>query len=683
MKAAYRSIEPPKAAVRPKKIVTHGDVRVDEYAWLQDKSDPAVLAHVRAENEYADEFMRPASGLQRGLYKEIRKRMKEDDMSVPIEDGPYLYYSRMKKGKQYAIHCRKLAAGGKEETILDENALAKGKKYFNLGVLEVSPDHSLLAYAVDVDGSERYELRIKELATGREFSERIPSVSDIEWAEDNAHLFYTVEEHPHPPRKVFLHELGESPERDALIYEEADEQWYVALDKSRSRRFIYLTAANFDSTEVRFIPADQPRGRWTLVAPRKKEVKYQIEHHGEYFYIVTNEKAVNYKVMRTPVSDIAKRNWKEWLPHNIDRAITDLQIYEKFFALSVREKGSEEVYIHAPGAARGKKIPLPEQAHMLSVWSDLEYVSKYVRISYQSFLTPNTVWDIDALSLKKTLRKRQSAPWWKGDRYVSKREWVVNGGVKVPVTLVYKKGAKLDGSNPLLLDAYGAYGITHDPHFSISRPSLIDRGWIVAYGHPRGGGEMGWHWHKQAKVLTKHRTYQDVVAIARHLIKKKYTSPERLALTGGSAGGMMVGAVLNLAPQLFAAAIAYVPAVDALTTSLDESLGGTRLHYDETGDPRKQKHYFYLKKWSPYESVRAAAYPALLVRANLNDIRTPFWEAAKWVARLRARKTDKNPLLLKTETVAGHFGRSGRYSWIQDRAFDYAFLLKMIPNGSR
>lgn len=673
-----RKLTPPQAVQKPQEFTVHGDTRVDEFAWLRIKEDPAVQQYVRSENGYADATMRSTKRLQGELFREIKARMKEDDMSVPVKDGPYLYYSRTKKGKQYAIHCRKLVAGGKEEVILDENSLAKGQKYFSIGVLETNSEHTLLAYSTDTSGNERYTLFIKDLRTGALLNERIESVSDVEWAEDGQHFLYTVEEHPHPPRKVLIHRLGDDPKHDSILYEERDLQWYVGLDKTRSKEFIFVVSAKFNTTEVRFVSARDPRAPLTLFAERVENVRYFPDHHGDFFYIMTDERAVNFKVMRTNVTKPERKHWKPWIAHDPKRPITGLMVQRDYFALTVRDKGVEEIFIHAAGEPRGRKVAFREGEHTLVLWSELEYESPIIRVTYQSFVTPKTVYDIDPKKLTLSVQKRQDVPGYQAARYESKREWATSGSVKVPITLVYKKTTARDGTAPLFLEAYGAYGITNDPTFSITRQTLLDRGWIIAYAHVRGGGEMGWHWHKQAKLLTKHRTYEDVIACAQHLQKKRYSSPRKTALIGGSAGGMMVGAVFNMRPDLFGAGIAYVPAADLLTSSLDESLGGTRLHYDENGDPSILSHYRYLKKHSPYEGVRAQRYPHLLVRANMNDIRTPYWEAAKWVARLRARKTDTNTLLMKTEIVAGHFGKSGRYEWIKERAFDYAFLMQVL-----
>lgn len=672
-----KRLSPPHAAEKPLKIKVHGEVRVDEYAWLKDKDNAEVLRHIKKENAYADAVMQPTKKLQKQLYSEIRKRMKEDDMSVPVKDGPYLYYTRTKKGKQYAIHCRKPVKGGKEEVILDENALAKGEKYFSIGTFEVSPNHSLLAYTFDVSGNERHTLCIKDLKTGKLRSERIGSVNDVEWSDD-MHLFYSVEEHPHPPRRIMLHELGTDSTADTLVYEEKDLKWYAGVGKTADEKYVLIYGGTFDMSEVRLIPALDPHAKPHLIAPRAPKVKYYVEHHDGVFYIMTNERAVNYKIMRADASQPEKRHWKTWLAHRQDRALTGIGIFKDFFIVSLREKGAEEIYVHAPGNPRGSRIKLPEPVHSITVWGDIEYESPFVRFTYQSFVTPKTVFDYEPRTEKLITKKVQPVPRWDPKKYISERIWVKNGRVRIPISLVRSKKVRLNGANPLLLDGYGAYGICSDPYFSISRLPLLERGWVIATAHIRGGGEMGWQWHESAKLLTKHRTYQDFIAAADHLVRKKYTSREKLAIVGGSAGGMMIGAVLNMRPDLCGAAIAYVPAADLITSSFDESLGGTRLHYDETGDPRKPEVYKYFLKYSPYEAVRKAAYPALLVRANMNDIRTPYWEAAKWVARLRAKKTDSKPLLFKTETVAGHFGRSGRYEWIKDRALDYAFLILSV-----
>jgi oligopeptidase B len=665
----------PIAPAKPQEHVLHGHRRVDEYEWLQNPKDPAVIEHITSENLYAERVMRPTQKLQKQLYKEIRARITENDMSVPVKHGPYTYYVRTKKGKQYAIHCRREGERGKEQILLDENELAKGSEYFSLGDIEVSPDHRLLAYSIDTKGNEDHTMYIKNLETGEVFSEHIDSVADMEWSEDGQYMFYCKEDHPHPPRRIYRHRLGEDQSQDVLVYEEKDPQWYVALGKSRSREFIFIYAANYTMTEACFIPAMEPLAEPQLIAERRAKVRYYVEHHAGYFYITTNENAVNYKIMRTPVQKPQKQYWKTWLKHDISRSISGLAPFSSFLSLIIRENGSEEIYISTPEGER-EKVVFPEEGHTVAFWDNIEYESTTVRITYDSFVTPRTAFDYDVVSKSFTVRKKQEVPFYHKSNYISKRVWVKNDGVKIPVVLVYKKNVKKKA--PLLLEAYGSYGISNDPHFSVARLSLLERGWVVALAHPRGGGEMGWKWHKDAHLMTKHRTGDDFIAVAKYLVKQGITTREKLAITGGSAGGMLMGQVLNREPHLFGASVVYVPAADLITSLLDENLGGTRLHYDEIGNPRVKKQYRYILKQSPYETVRAINYPPILVRASMQDIRTPYWEAAKWVARLRARKTDTNPLLFKIETEGGHFGKSGRYEWIKERAFDYAFLLETM-----
>ncbi len=573
----------PQAAIRPVKHVLHGRTRTDEYEWLQDARNDEVLTHLKAENTYAERMMRGSEKLQKKLYSEIRARITENDMSVPVAHGPYTYYIRTKKGKQYAIHCRREGDKGKEQVILDENILAKESDYFSLGDIEVSPDHRLLAYTIDTKGNEDHTLYIKNLETGALNPERIHSVGDMLWSEDGQYIFYSKEEHPHPPRKIYRHKLGESQEHDVLIYEETDPQWYVALGKTRSREFIFIYAANYTTTEARFIPAKEPLAEPTLIAARTKNVRYYVEHHAGYFYITTNEKAVNYKIMRTPVQSPSRAHWKTWLKHDTSRSVSGLAPFASFLALTIREHGSEEIYISSPEGER-EKVVFPEEGHTLSFWDDIDFDSTTIRISYDSFITPRTVFDYDVAAKAFTVRKKQEVPFYHKNTYTSKRVWVKNGAVNIPVVIVHKKNVQRNA--PLLLEAYGSYGISNDPHFSVARLSLLERGWVIALAHPRGGGEMGWQWHKDAHKMTKHRTGDDFIAVARYLIKNKYTTRERLAITGGSAGGMLMGQVLNREPDLFGAAVVYVPAADLITSLLDENLGGTRLHYDEIGNPR-------------------------------------------------------------------------------------------------
>lgn len=669
---------PPVAKKAPKIQTLHGVTWNDDYSWMQEKASSEALSYAQAENDYVDAETKSQTAYANKLYREMKSRMKETDMSVPVKKGAFEYYVRTVKGKQYAIHCRKRIGTRTEEVLLDENKLAEGQKYFNVGLVEVSPDHSLLAYSVDVTGNEKQTLVIKDIVSGNMLTESIQQISDFEWAEDGVHFFYTVEEHPHPPRKVMRHKLGSPVVEDVLVYEETDPQWYVFLSKSNDEQFIFIGAANFDASEMRVVNARKPDEKPVLFAPRQKKVKYWPEHHNGYFYFLTNEKAVEYKILRTQVVKPERPNWKVWMAHDKKRSIDGFIPYKDFFVITLRERGTEEMLISNPERSREKKVALPEADHSVSVWGSVEYESPCIRFSYDSFLTPKTVYEYTVATRKYVVKKKQEVPKWDSKKYVSKRVWCKSGTAQVPVVLVHKKTLRYNATAPLLLQAYGSYGICQDPSFSITKIPLLERGWIIALAQPRGGGEMGNKWHDDAKLMKKHRTYDDVIAVTDALVQKKICSRKKLILVGGSAGGMMVGAVLNKRPDCVGGAIAYVPAADTLSSMLDESLGGTRLHYDEIGDPRKKNEFLYIKKTSPYENVKKAAYPPLLVRASVSDIRTPFWEAAKWVARLRAQKTDENKLFLKIEMSAGHFGKSGRYEYLKERAWDFAFLQSVI-----
>ena len=657
---------------------THGDTRSDEYAWLE-KNGPDAQNFLNNEQRYASSIMTPTAKLQKKLYKEIRTRISENDMSVPEEHGPYRYYTKMKKGKQYAIHCRKALRGGREEVILDENELAVGHSFFALGVLELSSDHTKLAYTVDTKGDERHTLYIKDLGTGSLLKETISDVASVAWAHDDVHLFYSKERHPHPPRQLFIHELFRPASTDMLIFEEHDPACYVGVTLSRSEEYIFVDVGNFDFNEVWVIPSRFPLTKPQCLARRKKQIRYAVEHHGPDFYIMTNELAVNYKVYVTSVGKLHRKDWRLWMPQSSRLSLTALIAFKNCLVITAREEGAEWMYLTPYDSPRLERLPLPESEHSIGIHDGIEYASDCIRYSYSSFVTPRTVYDYHILTKRLVLRKRQKAPGWNPNEYISERLWARNGPVAIPISLCYKKSLRKKGkTSPLLLEVYGSYGITNDPYYSVARTSLLERGWIIAIAHPRGGGEMGWGWHKAAKLQTKHRTYEDVIACAKELIKKNYTSATQMVLTGGSAGGMTAGAVLNMRPDLFKGAVVYVPNADTVTSMLDTSLGGTVMHYDELGDPRKKKDYRYLKKWSPYENVKKMNYPTMLVRASVHDIRTPYWEAAKWVSRLRARKRDQHPIILKIENNGGHGGKSGRYEWIKEKAYDYAFLLKML-----
>ena len=680
---------PPAAKRVPKSSTTHSDVRVDDYFWLRDKTNPEVIRYLEEENRYTEGQMAHTKDLQGRLYKEILGRIKETDLSVPERIDDYYYYSRTEEGRQYAIHCRK--KGGleaAEEILLDQNELAAGHKYFRIGAFQASPDHKLLAYSTDTNGSETYTLVVKDLQTGKLLPDQIRNTYyGLEWAADNRTLFYTTLDHAQRPYKLHRHRLGTDPAADPEVYHEKDEMFFLRLGKSRSREFLFVRLDSKTASEVRFLKADRPDEDFRVVEPRRKDVEYSVEHQGSKFFIVTNENAKNFKLMEAPAADPARGNWKEVLPHRPAVKLDDVDGFEKHLVIYEREGGLRQIRVRDMSTGQTHRVEFPEPVYTVFPGGNPEYRTGLLRFQYSSLVTPRSVFDYDMSSRKRDLKKQYEVlGGYDPSRYQSERVFAkAQDGVQVPMSLVYKKGLARDGRAPMLLYAYGSYGASTDPSFSSDRLSLLDRGFVYAIAHIRGGGEMGRTWYEDGKLLRKKNTFTDFIACAEHLIAAKYTSPDRLAIFGGSAGGLLMGAVVNLRPDLFQAVVAKVPFVDVINTMLDPEIPLTVTEWEEWGDPRQKAYYDYMKSYSPYDNVRGKAYPHLLVTAGLNDPRVAYWEPAKWVARLRRLKTDKNLLLLKTNLGAGHGGPSGRYERFRETAFDYAFILDRLgvekPDG--
>jgi len=677
-------IKPPVAEKIPHRDTLFNDVRIDNYYWLREKDNPRVLDYLKAENAYTEAQMACTKELQKKLYDEMVGRIKETDESVPYKKGTYYYYSRTEKGKQYPVHCRKKGSlRAKEEVILDENVLAKGHKFFALGVLEVSPDHRLLAYSVDTTGSETYTIFVKNLETGEIFPEKIPNTYyTLAWANDNRTFFYTVLDATMRPYKVMRHQLGESPRKDRVMHHEKDEKFFLSLRRSKSGRYIFMDIASQVTSEERFLNADAPDGEFRIFSPRQYKVEYTIVHHGNYFYIRTNENAINFKLMRTPLEHIQKKNWQTVIAHNRETMLQSVEPFKDFLAVLEKKKGLKNIRI-LPDGNESFYVQFNEPVYTVSFTGNAEYATPYLRFNYQSLITPSSVYDYNVKTRRRTLKKRQEVlGGYDPNNYKMERIWATaKDGVKVPISLVYRKGLKKDGKNPALLYGYGAYGVTIDPYFSSNRFSLIDRGFVYAIAHVRGGGALGRPWYEEGKLLKKKNTFTDFIACAENLIARKFTNAEHLAIMGGSAGGLLMGAVTNMRPDLFKAVVAHVPFVDVLNTMLDPTLPLTVIEYDEWGNPHEEKYYWYIKSYSPYDNVQAKAYPNMLVTAGLNDPRVSYWEPAKWVAKLRALKTDNHLLLLKTNMGAGHMGASGRYDYLKEVAFDYAFLLEQVADN--
>ena len=671
---------PPVAKVVPQEITVHGDTRVDNYFWLRDRSDPDVVAYLEAENRYTDEVMAPAQVLREKLYKEILGRIQETDLSVPVKRDGYFYYSRTEEGKAYSIHCRKHGSlEAAEEILLDSNVLAEGEKYFRVGNFAVSPDHRLLAYSTDVEGDEAYTIFVKDLITGELFPDRIANTYyTLEWANDNRTFFYTVLDESKRPYRVFRHELGGAT--DTLVYQEDDGRFALGLRKTRSRRFLFINLASPLTSEERYLEADDPGGEFRVMLSRRQDVEYDTAHHGDYFYIRTNDQAKNFRLMRTTVAKPSSEGWEEVIPARAAVTIEGVDSFEDHMVVYERERGLEKICVRDAAGALSHYVEFPEPVYTVAPAGNLEYKTKELRFRYTSLVTPVSIFDYNVETRERVLKKQYEVKGgYDASQYRSERIFAkASDGVEVPISLVYRAGFEKNGTSPLLLYGYGAYGHSIDPVFSSDRLSLLDRGFAFAIAHIRGGAEMGEEWHDQGKLLAKKNTFTDFIACAEHLAAERYTSSDRLAIMGGSAGGLLMGAVLNLRPELFHAVIAKVPFVDALNTMLDPTLPLTMAEYEEWGNPAEKQYYDYIRSYSPYDNAAAREYPTMLVTAGLNDPRVSYWEPAKWAAKLRALKTDQNVLLLKTDMGSGHFGPSGRYEGIKEVAFDYAFLLTVL-----
>jgi oligopeptidase B len=674
---------PPIAKKSPRELSLHGHTRVDDYFWLRDRTDPDVVACLNAENRYTEDVMAPTQPLREALYKEILGRIQETDLSVPVKRDDYFYYTRTEEGKAYSINCRKHGSlDAAEEILLDSNVLAEGQKYFRLGNFAVSPDHRLLAYSTDVEGDEAYSIFVKDLMSGHPLPDRIANTYyTLEWANDNRTFFYTVLDETKRPYRAFRHELGGGP--DSLVYQEDDGRFALALRKTRSQRFIFIDLASPLTSEVRYLEADDPRGAFRLMLPRRPSVEYDASHHGEHFLIRTNDQAKNFRLMRTPVASPSSEGWEEVIPARADVTVEGVDSFEDHLVVYERERGLDRICIRLGERDNFHYIDFPEPVYAIAATGNLEFKTEELRFLYTSLVTPASVFDYNIYTRQRELKKQYEVRGgYDASQYHSERIFAkAPDGVEVPISLVYRKGFEKNATSPLLLYGYGAYGHSIDPVFSSDRLSLLDRGFVYAIAHIRGGAEMGEEWHDQGKLLAKKNTFTDFIACAEHLLAARYTSSGRLAIMGGSAGGLLMGAVLNLRPELFHAVIAKVPFVDTLNTMLDPTLPLTMAEYEEWGNPAEQQYYDYIRSYSPYDNVAPREYPTMLVTAGLNDPRVSYWEPAKWVAKLRALKTDKNVLLLKTDMGSGHFGPSGRYVGINETAFDYAFLITSMETG--
>ena len=676
---------PPVVPQRPQVLEAHGDRRVDPYYWLRDKENPEVIAYLEAENAYADAVMADTTELRDRLYREIVGRVQETDYSAPTFYKGWWSYTRTVEGLDYEIYCRRRdSMEAPEEVILDANELAKGHEYFELGYVERSPDENLVAYAVDTDGSELHELRFRELAAGRDLDDVLRGVYyGAAWSADSRTFFYARPDAAMRPYQIWRHRLGTAPEQDVLVLQEDDERFELSVEPSKSERFILITSASQVTSECRFLSSDAPEGELVMVEPRRPDIEYSVDHQEDRFLILTNDGATNFRLMAAPVSSPGRSSWTELVPERPGVRLNFIDVHRGHVVLGQRSDGLQRLEVLDSSTGDLHVLEQPDAAYTAFPGSSPDYESRVMRFFYTSLNAPWSAIDYDMETRERTIVKEQPVRGgYDRKDYDTERLWAKSqDGVEVPISLVYRRDMHRKDS-PLLLYGYGAYEQSSDPMFDSNRLSLLDRGFIFAIAHVRGGGEMGREWYENGRLLHKRNTFDDFIACAQHLVAQGYTVPDRLAIRGRSAGGLLIGAVLNQRPDLFGCAVAQVPFVDALTTMLDDKLPLTVNEYDEWGDPREPDYYHYIKSYSPYDNVRNVEYPALLVMAGLNDPRVSYWEPAKWVAKLRAVNRGERPILLQTQMGSGHMGPSGRYDSWREEAFVTSFVLRQLSLDS-
>ena len=679
-----KNIPTPIANLIPKTLEKHGEKRLDNYFWLNDRENPEVIDYLNQENTYYDAMTSDTKGFQKELYEEMKARIKEDDQSVPYLYNGYYYITRFETGKDYPIYSRKKGSlAATEEILFNCNEMAEGHSYFQLGGLSISPDNKFVSFGTDIMGRRIYTIQIKNLETGELFSEKIENATGSSvWANDNKTIFYTrQDEVTLRSDKVFKHKLATDAADDVLVFNEKDDTFNVSVGKEKSKKYIVIASGSTLTTEYRTLNSDMPDGEFKVFQPRVRGLEYSISHFGDSFYIITNkDKATNFKLMKTPENATAKDNWKDVISHRKDVLLEDIEIFRNYLVVEERSNGLNHIRIMPWNGDGEYYLPFGSETYSANTTTNVDFDTDILRYSYQSLATPSSVIDFNMKTKEKEIKKEQQVLGGKFDKnnYVEERVWATaKDGTKVPISMVYHKELKKDGSNPTLLYGYGSYGVTMDAYFSSTRLSILDRGFVFAIAHIRGGEDLGREWYEDGKLLKKKNTFTDFIDCSKFLIKEKYTSPKHLYAEGGSAGGLLMGAVVNMAPELYNGVIAQVPFVDVITTMLDDTIPLTTGEYDEWGNPNEKKSYDYMVSYSPYDNVKAQNYPNMFVSTGLHDSQVQYWEPAKWVAKLRTQKTNDTVLYLNTNMDAGHGGASGRFEALKELAKEFSFLLDL------
>jgi oligopeptidase B len=676
--------KPPKAKKVLKELVKHNDVRIDNYFWLNNRDNKEVIDYLNEENSYCNTVMAPTEELQRELFEEMKSRIKEDDESVPYKYNGYWYIVKFEKGKDYPIYLRRRESlDATDELLFDCNKMAKGHSYFKLVGISVSPDNTKVSFGIDTVSRRQYTIKIKDLLSGEIYPDEIKNTTGgSTWANDNKTLFYTSkDEKTLRAGKIYSHQLKSNSKADKLIYEELDDTFGTTVFKSKSKKYLVIASYSTLTTEYQILDADHPNDTFKIFQPRVRGVEYSIHHYNGDFYVLTNANgATNFKLMKTPETATEIENWQEVITHRDEVLLEEIDIFKDFLVVSERNNGLNKIRIMSWNGKEDYYLPFDNETYTAYTSTNVDFNTHILRYGYNSLTTPSSVIDFDMVSKTKTIKKEQQVLGGKFDKenYVSERIWATaEDGTKIPISLVYHKEAKKSSETPLLQYAYGSYGATIDPYFSTIRLSLLDRGFIYAIAHVRGGEYLGRPWYENGKLLYKKNTFTDFISCSKHLIKNGYTSSKHLYAMGGSAGGLLMGVIMNLAPKIYNGIVAQVPFVDVITTMLDDSIPLTTGEYDEWGNPNNKDYYNYIKSYSPYDNVEQTSYPNTLITAGLHDSQVQYWEPAKWTAKLRELKTDKNILLLKTNMEAGHGGASGRFEALKEDALEYAFLLSL------